>query len=477
MFMVDLRRRLQDERCGEGEDIRIHFDTMRMMREDLAAMGGSISDGDFTAMVLGSLPASYDAYLSAITATVSVTNTALDPEALMVSIIDEYDRRTVKSNKNKKDDKNAAFYAGNSSKGSRKAHGGSKKNIECFNCKKRGHVKADCWAKGGGKEGQGPKGKGKKKSAGDEANAAEDEDGVWMAAVEGLGRIGPVDNEGEQGESVAHYRKCDGKLLFSDEELDDSPTSLINFLGPIDPTDYFESPDDWELSGDEYTTPIEIADISEDIPALMDVSDSSDDECGEISQADINSNNQDKEDDIYGDLPNLEEVSDSSDEDCHKEDIDNGTSKGCTFSGDEDKVLARDTLGEAYTTTYGCATLVNVAGINNSVETELYDSGASRHMSPYRSRFENYKQIEGKSITAADKRIFQAVGVGNLRVKIPNGENTTTILLKDVLHAPDLGLTLVSISCAAAAGYSLLFRGPFYRIFDPKQKLVGEIKA
>ena len=116
MFMVDLRRRLQDERCGEGNDVHTHFDTMRTMREDLAAIGGSISDEDFTAMILGSLPASYDAYLSAITATVSVTNTALDPEALMVSIIDEYDRRTVKSNKNKKDDKNAAFYAGNSSK-------------------------------------------------------------------------------------------------------------------------------------------------------------------------------------------------------------------------------------------------------------------------------------------------------------------------------------------------------------------------
>ena len=59
MFMVDLRQRLQDERCGEGDDVGTHFDTMHTMREDL----------------------------STITATVSVTNTALDPEALMVSII------------------------------------------------------------------------------------------------------------------------------------------------------------------------------------------------------------------------------------------------------------------------------------------------------------------------------------------------------------------------------------------------------
>jgi hypothetical protein len=154
MFMVDLRWRLQDKICGKGNDVWTHFDTMHTMCEDLAAMGTRISNEDFTVMILGLLPTLYDTYLSAITATVSVINTALDPEALIVSIIDEYDWRTVKLNKNKKDDKNTAFYAGNLSKGSKKGHGGSKKNIECFNCKKRGHVKADCWAKGGRNEAQ-----------------------------------------------------------------------------------------------------------------------------------------------------------------------------------------------------------------------------------------------------------------------------------------------------------------------------------
>jgi hypothetical protein len=175
------------------------------------------------------------------------------------------------------------------------------------------------------------------------------------------------------------------------------------------------------------------------------------------------------------------EVSDSSDssddEDSGMEGIYNAIDEIISFLGEADEPLVVDTLGDAYTMTYGYATLVNAARLNDGIETELYDSGASRHMSPYRSRFENYKQIEGKSITAADKRLFKAIGVGNLRIQIPNGKNTTTILLKDVLHAPDLGLTLVLISCAAAAGYSLLFRGPFHRIFDPKHKLVGEIKA
>ena len=41
--------------------------------------------------------------------------------------------------------------------------GGKRFKGDCNNCGKQGHKKADCWAKGGGKEGQGPKGKGKKK--------------------------------------------------------------------------------------------------------------------------------------------------------------------------------------------------------------------------------------------------------------------------------------------------------------------------
>ena len=31
-------------------------------------------------------------------------------------------------------------------------------SVTCKNCKNTGHTKADCWSKGGGKEGQGPRG-------------------------------------------------------------------------------------------------------------------------------------------------------------------------------------------------------------------------------------------------------------------------------------------------------------------------------
>lgn len=36
---------------------------------------------------------------------------------------------------------------------------GDNKDKDCYNCKKKGHITLECWAKGGGKEGQGPKGR------------------------------------------------------------------------------------------------------------------------------------------------------------------------------------------------------------------------------------------------------------------------------------------------------------------------------
>lgn len=107
--------------------------------------------------------------------------------------------------------------------------------------------------------------------------------------------------------------------------------------------------------------------------------------------------------------------------------------------------------------------------------TELLDSGASRHMSSYRDLFQDFVNIPPKPITTADKHTFEAIGKGNLLIAIPNGKSNTRILLKDVLYAPKMGVTLVSISRLTAAGYAALFRADTCKIFDEKKKLLGEI--
>ena len=98
-------------------------------------------------------------------------------------------------------------------------------------------------------------------------------------------------------------------------------------------------------------------------------------------------------------------------------------------------------------------------------------------MSPYRDHFEDYVPIALKSITTADKQYFQAIGKGNLWIKIPNGTSVTTVLLKDVLHCPDMGLTLVSVGKITAAGYQVIFEGTTCKIHDSNKKVIGQIIA
>ena len=190
---MDLRRCLQQEKCVEKGDVCVHFSKLRTIREDLASMGHPPSDDDMYAITLGLLPPSYDSYISAVSATSSVLGTTISANTLMTTITDEYDCRLLNMKSGKKDD-NVAFYSnvGGSSKGQK----GAKKDVECFNCHKKVHYKADCWAEGGRKEGEGPKSKGKGKvkkvaataaaaaAVAEKAKVAEEKVEAWMVSVE-----------------------------------------------------------------------------------------------------------------------------------------------------------------------------------------------------------------------------------------------------------------------------------------------------
>src|SRR5277367_1911181 len=110
------------------------------MREELASLGTSLSKPDFTATIFGSLPKSYDQFLSAVTATASVLKQDLDPEYLMQMIIDEFDHRSIRPGASKDKAQDVAFFAGKTSN----TFGGGKKpnkDVVCFNCRKKGHKK------------------------------------------------------------------------------------------------------------------------------------------------------------------------------------------------------------------------------------------------------------------------------------------------------------------------------------------------
>src|SRR5271156_4844387 len=279
---------------------------------------------------------SYDPYIYTVSATSSVTGTTLSADDLMLTITEEYERRILKT-KNGKKDENVAFYSNDSGKGRK---GGSSlkkdKDVECFNCHKKGHKKPDCWAPGGGKEGQGPNQKGKGK-----AKEKEKEKETAATAKE--------KNEKKTDESEEAW------MVGLDDVLDKGEGDESD-VGSDFIDDIFENQSDcWLTDSEELTEDF----TDEDLPLREPNSDS-----------------------------------DSSDEE------------------DEDVLVTETPLipldDEAYST-FDYEVLAGATSVKTT-NVDLYDSGATRHMSGLCHRFINLVKIEPKPITAADKRTFSAIG-------------------------------------------------------------------
>jgi len=168
-LMINLRRRMSNTFCGEDEDIRAHFVKLANMREQLAAMGESISDQHYVNILLASLPKCYKMRVTAITTNADDTGRGIEPQKVVRLITDDYDKMMMAKDAKKTEDQ--VFAAS-----SQWNKGKDKHNIECYNCKKKGHIKANCWAKGGGKEGQGPRQDKNKSKDKDKDSAAPAED-------------------------------------------------------------------------------------------------------------------------------------------------------------------------------------------------------------------------------------------------------------------------------------------------------------
>lgn len=90
-------------------------------------------------------------------------------------------------------------------------------------------------------------------------------------------------------------------------------------------------------------------------------------------------------------------------------------------------------------------------------QTEIFDSGSSRHISPYRSSFVSFEPIKPCPLRAANRQQFNAVGKGDIKLTVPNGSGVSMLHLRNVLYSPEAGYTLVSIGRLDDDGYSTTF--------------------
>jgi len=122
------------------------------------------------------------------------------------------------------------------------------------------------------------------------------------------------------------------------------------------------------------------------------------------------------DDDLYDNLPSLETVSDSTDD--IQSQLDNELLADISEDEDNDSVIfiynpmpVDD--GEAPVTSFAGAVLEGTQATRNA-ESELYDSGASRHMTPFCHHLINFTHITSRPITATNKRVFHAIGKGDM---------------------------------------------------------------
>ncbi|KIK95936.1 hypothetical protein PAXRUDRAFT_32707 [Paxillus rubicundulus Ve08.2h10] len=195
MVHSNTRACLQNLRCGEKEDVKTHLASMMVPWEELIGMGASVNDHNFTMMILSSIGESFCTLLYSTTAAIHATGSPVTSERVISILSEEADHQML-------DKGHANDMALNTSlqKSCRAGKRLTKSEKKCYNCKCLGHLTADCWQKGGRKEGQGPH---QMKSV--SANAVTSTDNDYAFLTLSLNNIAHMLN-------VSH-EKCDPKKL------------------------------------------------------------------------------------------------------------------------------------------------------------------------------------------------------------------------------------------------------------------------
>ncbi|KAJ3574507.1 hypothetical protein NP233_g1723 [Leucocoprinus birnbaumii] len=100
-----------------------------------------------------------------------------------------------------------------------------------------------------------------------------------------------------------------------------------------------------------------------------------------------------------------------------------------------------------------------IVSVSTPTETrvEVFDSGATSHITPFRDLFSTFETIPPRPVRAGDKNAFSAIGRGEVVLDLPNGAASTQLHLTEVLYPPEAGYALVSIGRLEDASFPTTF--------------------
>lgn len=159
--------------ADEESNLEEHLTEIRRIQDQLQIMQADVPDWIYGAIMLSSLPPSWDAFASGFIGQNGGAHTKTPSRQMEVMIRDEYRRRIQATTSQV-----MAMQSRGDNRGVRR-----RDDIKCYNCDRKGHTKEQCWRKGGGAYGQGPKQREKEQA--NQANHLQDEkeetSGYFMA--------------------------------------------------------------------------------------------------------------------------------------------------------------------------------------------------------------------------------------------------------------------------------------------------------
>ena len=115
---------------------------------------------------------------------------------------------------------------------------------------------------------------------------------------------------------------------------------------------------------------------------------------------------------------------------------------------------------------------------NNNInvpQAKIYNSGCSKHITPYQDALENFVDIFPRSFHTANKSNIKAVEIGEMIIDIHNSVDILQLKLTEVLYSPEVGYILVSVGCLNKKGFEVTFLGGKCTIHGPEGNHIGDI--
>ncbi|KAH9649806.1 hypothetical protein KPL70_026120 [Citrus sinensis] len=160
---IFLKRKLYTLRMAESTMVTDHINTLKTLFSQLTTLGHNIEENEHAELLLQSLPDSYDQLIINLTNNNPVESLVFDDVA--ASVLNEENWRKNKENRQASSQQAEALSvtrgistergpSGSQNQGRSKSR--SKKNVKCYNCGKKGHVKKECWSNQKRRDGKEP---------------------------------------------------------------------------------------------------------------------------------------------------------------------------------------------------------------------------------------------------------------------------------------------------------------------------------